>query len=139
MRVTIRTPLEIDLVRAAPDHSSDLLVGEQLLLHVVDVHGHAPCYRETTELVEPCSSRSGVSEDAGCHRSTGLRAAAVSSNRPTRVRCGAVFTSSGFVSHSSAIARIDAMKRSSSSRLSVSVGSAMIAPAAMSGNDIVGG
>src|SRR5262249_37216182 len=73
------------------------------------------------------------------HLNTGLRAAVVSSRRPTRVECGAVFTSSGVVAASSAIERIASTNRSHSCFDSDSVGSIIIAPGTMSGNAVVYG
>src|SRR5262245_24722694 len=69
----------------------------------------------------------------GRHRSTGRRAARVSSRRPTRVVCGAWRTRSGSVRASVAIARMAAMNSSRVSRDSVSVGSIMSAPFTTSG------
>src|SRR5204863_6924916 len=76
---------------------------------------------------------------AGFQRKIGLRAAPTSSRRRTRVVCGAVFTISGFVAASSAMAFMASMKRSHSSLDSDSVGSIIIAPATISGNAVVYG
>src|SRR6185312_15291930 len=73
----------------------------------------------------------------GFHRRTGLRAAAVSSRRETRVECGAVLTSSGSPSTSWAIERIASRNKSSSSFDSLSVGSIIMAPGTISGNAVV--
>src|SRR5256885_14855204 len=64
----------------------------------------------------------------GFQRSTGLRAAAVSSSRDTRVECGASSTVWGSSSTSSAIDFIASMNRSISSLDSLSVGALMIEP-----------
>ena len=69
----------------------------------------------------------------------GFLAAPTSSRRRTRVVCGAVLTSSGFVAASSAIERMASMKRSHSSRDSDSVGSIISAPGTISGNAVVYG
>src|SRR5712692_5295357 len=65
---------------------------------------------------------------SGVHRSTGRRAAVTSSTRLVRVLCGALRTISGSVSTSWAIEIMASAKWSSSSLLSVSVGSIMSAP-----------
>src|SRR5579872_720096 len=75
----------------------------------------------------------------GFQRSTGLRAAVVSSMRETRVLCGALNTTSGVSSTSFAIDFMASMKRSSSSLDSLSVGSIISAPGTISGNDVVYG
>src|ERR1700691_2341969 len=76
---------------------------------------------------------------AGFQRRIGLRAAATSSRRPTRVECGAVFTRSGVASASAAIERIAAMNRSPSCFDSDSVGSIIKAPGTISGKAVVYG
>ncbi len=73
----------------------------------------------------------------GFQRSTGLRAAPTSSSRPTRVECGAVFTSSGSLAASSAMERMASMNRSHSSFDSDSVGSIISAPGTIKGNAVV--
>src|SRR5215813_12500651 len=75
----------------------------------------------------------------GFQRNTGLRAAAVSSNRETRVVCGAVLTSSGSSSASSAIDFIASTNKLNSSRDSLSVGSIINAPCTTSGKETVYG
>src|SRR5437016_4714684 len=70
---------------------------------------------------------------SGVHRSTGRRAAVTSSTRLVRVLCGALRTISGSVSTSCAIEIMASAKRSSSSLLSVSVGSIISAPSTMRG------
>src|ERR1700756_2753872 len=70
-------------------------------------------------------------------RRMGSRPAVVSSSRCTRVVCGAVCTSSGFSSASRAICFNASISRSSSSRLSLSVGSIIIAPCTTSENETV--
>src|SRR5581483_4531466 len=77
--------------------------------------------------------RAVASQQQGFHRSTGRRAAVTSSTRLIRVPCGAVLTSSGSDSTSSAIEIIASINWSSSSLLSVSVGSIIIAPRTISG------
>ena len=67
------------------------------------------------------------------HRRTGFLAAAASSNRLRRVVSGALFSFSGSVSASAAMAIIASMKRSSSAIPSLSVGSIMSAPCTISG------
>src|ERR1700691_132835 len=74
---------------------------------------------------------------AGFHRRIGLRAAATSSRRPTRVEWGAVFTRSGVASASAAMERIASMNRSHSCFDSDSVGSIIMAPGTMSGKAVV--
>ena len=73
----------------------------------------------------------------GFHRKTGFLAAAVSSNRETRVECGASSTVCGSSSTSSAIDFMASMNKSSSSFGSLSVGSIMSAPGTIRGNAIV--
>src|SRR5690606_28263402 len=83
------------------------------------------------------SHRSYLELDAfardGRQRKTGCRAARVSSSRPTGVSWGAVFTFSGSSSTSRAIAINASASRSIASKLSVSVGSIMIASSTMRG------
>src|SRR3984893_14330162 len=74
---------------------------------------------------------------SGFQRSTGLRAAAVSSRREMRVLCGASSTNCGSSSTSSAIDFMASMNRSSSSLGSLSVGSIISAPGTISGNAVV--
>src|SRR5215471_388804 len=76
---------------------------------------------------------------AGFHRSVGLRAAATSSRRLTRVVCGACLTMSGVSAASLAMFFIASMKRSHSSFDSDSVGSIISAPGTMRGNAVVYG
>src|SRR5947208_8429283 len=66
--------------------------------------------------VQTCALPIFLKGYAGFQRSTGLRAAATSSNRETRVEWGASSTIFGSSSTSSAIERMASMKRSSSSR-----------------------
>src|SRR5579871_388036 len=73
----------------------------------------------------------------GFQRRIGLRAAATSSRRLTRVVYGACFTNSGSSAASFAMFFIASMKRSHSSFDSDSVGSIMRAPGTMSGNAVV--
>ena len=76
-------------------------------------------------------------QTAGFHRKTGFLAAAVSSNRETRVECGASSTVCGSSSTSSAIDFIASMNRSISYFDSLSVGSIMSAPGTINGNAVV--
>src|ERR1035438_10348444 len=74
---------------------------------------------------------------SGFQRNTGFLAAAVSSNRDTRVVCGASSTVCGSSSTSSAIDFIASINRSISSLDSLSVGSIMSSPGTISGNAVV--
>ena len=71
------------------------------------------------------------------HLRIGWRAARTSSRREMRVVCGAFRTVSGASSHSLAIDFIASMNRSNSSFDSLSVGSIIIAPGTISGNETV--
>src|SRR5437588_1736751 len=73
----------------------------------------------------------------GFQRSTGLRAAAVSSSRQSRVECGASSTIWVSSSTSCAIDFIASMNKSSSALSSLSVGSIISAPGTISGNAVV--
>src|SRR5262249_50658973 len=76
----------------------------------------------------------------GCQRRTGLRAASVSSNRRLGARCGQPWKYSASPALARfARARSTAMKASSDSRLSLSVGSMSKAPWTTSGKYIVMG
>src|ERR1700761_1488076 len=83
------------------------------------------------------SISTGVEAAGAFQRSTGLRAALVSSRRGVRVGGGGEITSAGFSSTSRAIWRMASTNRSSSSRDSLSVGSIISAPGTISGNDVV--
>lgn len=73
----------------------------------------------------------------GFQRNTGFLAAAVSSNRETRVECGASSAICGSSFTSSAIDFIASMNKSISSLDSLSVGSIIRAPGTISGNAVV--
>src|SRR4029077_203862 len=104
----------------------------------------AACTRGETVHGDPAgvnfaSTQDVLADPGGRQRSTGRRAARVSSRRVTLVRWGAVRTVWGSLRASSAMASMAATNSSSVALLSASVGSIMIAPRTTSGKAIVSG
>src|ERR1700694_5944528 len=89
----------------------------------VCLEGNLGLTRECWTVVLFVQSAASLSGVAVFQRKIGLRASPTSSRRRTRVVCGSVFTISGFVAASSAMAFIASMKRSHSFLDSDCVGS----------------
>src|SRR5260370_22332532 len=105
----------------------------------VCLEGNLGLTRPCTKVVLFAQSAASLRGAAGFQRKMGLRAAPTSSRRRTRVVCGAVFTNSGFLAASAAMAFIASMKRSHSSLDSDSVVSNNIAPATIRAKPLVHG
>jgi len=123
--------------RECPPHDRDvdreIRAIEDEDLGVEHRHALGTVHTGRCEVNESQADSPVFSGSAGRHRSTGRRAARVSSSRATRVLWGASRTVAGSVRASSAMRSIAFANSSSVSRVSVSVGSIMSAPLTTSG------